>query len=300
MQHLRKYRQFSQLSAHFCSTYLPRLSPWTQYQYTLCITSHINPALGSLAPHKITPLHVQELHSALGATPTLANRCLSVISRIYTWVAEISESHKSSDPNYNPAKKIPRYKERPRETYLTDQQIARLFQTLCPSKYDPYICAGIKLLLTTGCRVNEIRTLEWSNVSLTARYFILTHTKNNDKRRVYINDAAHAVFLSVFDPNNKYVVRGQRPDTYRHDFNNIWRKIRSDAGLDGVRLHDLRHSFASIAANDGASLLTIKDLLGHRSYQSTLRYSHLADETLKQASQNVGRSIQLLSGEKHD
>ena len=145
-------------------------------------------------------------------------------------------------------------------------------------------------------RLNEILTLEWSFIDMEHRLLRLPRSKTG-ARTIHLNDAAIDVLRSIprID-GNPYVICGTRTGQHLVNLQKPWRHIRHIAGLDDVRIHDLRHSFAAVAASSGLSLPMIGALLGHTQAQTTKRYAHLAENPLKAANENVGSLIGTLMG----
>ena len=149
----------------------------------------------------------------------------------------------------------------------------------------------IRLLMLTGCRLNEIQTLRWEDVDLKAAEFRLRDSKTG-ARMVPLSNAAVCVLASLPRPDdNPWVIAGKKPGAHLTDIQKPWRRIRSRAELADVRIHDLRHSFASRALALGESLPMIGKLLGHTQVQTTARYAHLANESVKASGSRVGDSI---------
>jgi integrase len=131
----------------------------------------------------------------------------------------------------------------------------------------PQVVAAFRLLILTGCRLGEIQTLKWSHVN--GDRLMLPDSKTGAKT-VYLGAAAVAVLGALSrDQENEYVIAGEIPKRYWTDLQRPWRRLRSRAGLDGLRIHDLRHSFASSAVGGGESLPMIGKLLGHKQVQTT-------------------------------
>ena len=149
----------------------------------------------------------------------------------------------------------------------------------------------IRLLMLTGCRLNEIQTLRWEDVNLEAAEIRLRDGKTG-ARMVPLSGAAVSVLSALPRPeDNPWVIVGRKPGAHLTDLQHPWRRIRARADLDDVRIHDLRHSFASRALALGESLPMIGKLLGHTQVQTTARYAHLANESVKASGSRVGDSI---------
>ena len=156
----------------------------------------------------------------------------------------------------------------------------------------PYAIAALRLLMLTGCRLNEILTLRWDDVDRTAGEFRLRDGKTGT-RMVPLTPTAEALLAGIRRvPHNPWVIVGKQPGSHLPTITAEWYRLRARAGLDDVRIHDLRHSYASSRAlAAGESLSMIGKLLGHADIQSTARYAHLARETERVSAARVGASI---------
>lgn len=213
----------------------------------------------------------------------------------------------------NPASDVTRFREDGRERYLTDEELERLGTALrhaetfglpwdikapdhtrkhIPSAkgklvaYPSDVTGAIRLLLFTGCRLREILDLRWTEVDL-ERGLLLIQDSKTGRKPVFLNGAAIAV-LSSLERTSVYVVPGTNPNRPRHDLKRPWDHIRTAANLVDVRLHDLRHTHASVGAGAGFSLPIVGRLLGHTSPTTTKRYAHLADDPARRASEAIG------------
>ena len=145
--------------------------------------------------------------------------------------------------------------------------------------------------MLTGCRRNEIITLRWDDVDRTARELRLRDSKTG-ARRVPLTPVAEAMLDGIPRvAGNPWVIVGQKPGAHLSNIEPIWIRVRARAGLEDVRIHDLRHSYASRALALGEGLPMIGKLLGHRKIGTTARYAHLARDTEKASAAKVGGSI---------
>jgi integrase len=143
----------------------------------------------------------------------------------------------------------------------------------------------------TGARLNEILKLRWDEVRLTESQLRLEDSKTG-RKTIFLPPHATALLHSHSrEDGNPFVIRGWKEKTHLVNLEKPWQRIRKAAGLQGVRLHDLRHTFASIALSGGYSLPTIGGLLGHRNASTTQRYAHLSNDTALQAAQATGVAI---------
>ena len=153
----------------------------------------------------------------------------------------------------------------------------------------PSAVAAFRLLLLTGCRMSEIRDLHWEYVK--GDCIELPDAKTGG-RVVPLGPAARAVLSAIpREEDNPWVIAGRLPGTHLTDLQRPWRRIRKRAGLEDVRIHDLRHSYASRALALGESLTMIGKLLGHTQVQTTARYAHLAQDSIQTAASRITGSI---------
>lgn len=258
------------------------------------IDRHIKPRLGRRKVAKVQYEDIEQLHRDMHETPGAANRVLSLLSKMFN----LAEKWRWREPATNSCKHISRYKERKLHRDLTELELARLAKTLLEAEGDdpelqenPRAIAAIRLLIFTGCRRNEILHLKWSEVDLERGFLHLEESKTGEKS-VYLNSAARDVLQAQEKVlGNPHVFPGIIPGKPIHDLNGPWYRLRKRAGLEDVRLHDLRHNYASAAASGGLSLTVIGKLLGHHSPITTSRYADLADDPARAAAEMVGRKL---------
>jgi integrase len=194
----------------------------------------------------------------------------------------------------SPAVGVKRFADKKGNRYLSQQELVALGEALRKAEEEgenPSALAILKLLVFTGARKGEIETLKWSEVDFASGYLKLADSKTGQKA-IPLNAGA----LQVLNDQerlseNEHVFPAYRGQGHYEGTPKVWVRIRSKAGLSDVRLHDLRHSFASIAVSGGASLPIIGALLGHTNSSTTQRYAHLSDDPLRAASEAVGSQI---------
>jgi len=256
------------------------------------IRLHLLPALGKKKVAAITRGEIATLHHKLRNTPYEANRVLALASKMFA----LSERWGMRPDGSNPAKNIDRYREEKRERYLTNAEVARLWQVLnsdaAMAKASPSAIAAIKLLLLTGRRLNEILGLRWEWVDLEVKLLRLPDTKNG-ALLVSLGDAAVAVLLDLKAnaDDHPYVIPGAIEGKPLVNLQKPWRALRAMAKLDDVRIHDLRHTYASIGAGLGMSLPLLGRLLGHTQAATTSRYAHLAQDPVREAANMIGNEL---------
>ena len=260
------------------------------------IRLHLRPALGSKKVAAVTRADMAGLHHKLRDTPYEANRVLALASKMFA----LSERWGMRPDGSNPAKNIDRYKEEKRERYLTSAEVARLWQVLnsdtAAAKASPAAVAAIKLLMLTGRRLNEVLGLRWAWVDLDAKLLRLPDTKGG-RLTVSLADAAVALLseLKADAGDHAYVIPGAIKGKPLVNLQKPWRALRAMAALDDVRIHDLRHTFASIGAGMGMSLHMLGRLLGHTQAATTSRYAHLAQTPVQAAADAIGAELMRLT-----
>lgn len=290
-QQRRQMLIVSEAAEAFMESHGSRLRASTRTEYQRLISGAIVPALGRFGIREVARADVIRLHTSLKATPRKANFALAVLSKLMSWC----EVEGLRDPNSNPCRQIKKYREASRQRFLSDDELDRLggvLKDLTDQQAEsPYVIAAIRLLLLTGARLGEILTLEWRYIDLQRGLISLPESKTGQKA-VFLNEAA-VELLRVLRrvPDNPHVIVGARPGGRLINLQKPWRRIRKLASIDDVRIHDLRHSFASIAAAHGASLQLIGRLLGHASTQTTQRYAHLVADQVKELNETVGQKV---------
>lgn len=245
---------------------------------------HIEPRLGHLRLSEITTRDVQTLHAAMRAShsPGYANRHLAVMSATFRKAVEWGVIDK------NPAAGVKQFKEYIKETTVLDaNQLARLFAALDADE-SRTAASALKFLALTGVRREEALQAEWQHVKLEAGLWWLPKTKSGRGRYVTLNAAAAELLAAQPSRDkSKWVFPGKNPEKPINNVRKTMERALTAAGLPHVRIHDLRHGYASLAVNAGATLYEVQHLLGHASPQVTQRYAHMADSGLRRASQAV-------------
>ena len=263
----------------------------TAETYRLAVDKHILPALGRLPVLAVEQAHVAELQYKLRETPYMANLVIDTLSRMFN----MAEAWDMVPEGTNPCRFQVKYRQRPRERFLTEEEVRRLGRVLNEAETRPgvsvHAVAAIRLLMLTGCRRNEILKLRWDEVDLKAGELRLSDSKTGP-RTVFLSPEAVRVLEGlprVLD--NPWVIPGRTGGTYMRNINDPWEIIRDRAGLEDVRIHDLRHSFASRALALGESLPMIGKLLGHSQVETTARYAHLARDSVQESAARIADSI---------
>ncbi len=287
----------------------PKRKPRTADLYRRYFDKHVIPKLGTRRARDVSHADVAKLHREVGRKrPVTANRVVVTLSGAYGWAANAGEVPEGT----NPCKGITRYTEESRGRFLTGEELQRLGVSLAlaeteglpmeidesnpKSKHAPkknprtvtdeHSVAAIRLLLFTGCRLREILHLRWSEVDFERGMLFLPDSKSG-KKSVVLNAPALAI-LADLKRVGRYVIAstsaGTKDETPRADLHRPWRAVTKHAGLEKLRLHDLRHTHASIGAGAGMGLPIIGRLLGHKQTSTTQKYAHLAVDPLRRAS----------------
>jgi integrase len=269
----------------------PKLKASTAREYERTARLYIAPHLGRRPIGELTRQDIARLHHDMRAKPYQANRTRALLSKFFNW----AEKHGLRPDGSNPCRYVEKYREGRRERFLSQTELGRLGDALREAEADKsatvWTIAAIRLLTFTGARRNEILTLRWEHVSEEHKSLLLPDSKTGPKA-IHLNAPALALLQSIPRlEGNPYVICGEKAGQHLLNLEKPWRRIRKAAKLDDVRLHDLRHSFASVAASGGQSLVVIGKMLGHSQPATTARYAHLADDPVKAASDAVGRHI---------
>jgi len=277
------------------------------------IANHLLPLLGDLYVKDVTEIDIERFKRAVkdGATATqpkgqragyrggalvtggsgAANRCLALLSKMFN----LAERWKLRPSNSNPVRHVEKYQEGKKERYLSSAEFERLANVLAEREREgtegPHVVAALRLLALTGARLSEILTLRWDYVDFERQTLWLPDSKSG-KKAIFLSQPAIEVLANLprFD-SNPFVIVGGKERAHLKNLQKPWGRIRKAAGLDDVRIHDLRHSYASIAAAAGLSLPVIGRLLGHTKSVTTERYAHLAANPLRAANEAVGERI---------
>lgn len=276
----------------FAGSALLRKKPATQRDYRSLWERLIKPKLGAKRVAELTRHEVSKFHTGLAEHPYQANRTLAVLSMLMNRAEEWEWRAQGT----NPCKFVDKFAERGRERFLSETEIANLCNVMERMADDQGITHGagnlLLLLLLTGARVSELRDAQWAWVNSERRVIRLPDGKTGG-REIFISDAAHNVLERhrAARGESVFIFPGTDPGKPLNNLRKPWLRVCEAAGLTGVRIHDLRHTAASVALNKGASLALIGRLLGHKQAQTTQRYAHLADSAGHQTANLIGDVI---------
>ena len=270
--------------------YRRRCAPSSCQSVNRVLERQLIPAFGRLPLDAVRRIDVERWFDAYSRTaPGGANKALEILGQIMN--AALAAGHVETTPvkgiTKNPRPKLTRF--------LSAEEIEGLHRVLDrlvrerPSRRQQ--ADIIRLLLLTGCRKGEILKLQWSEVD--GDRLNLAESKTGP-RRVWLSKAAQAILARQPRAASPYVFPSPRhPDRPVSDTLCLWRRSRKEAGLDDVRLHDLRHTVASQAVARGVSLSTVARMLGHADPTMTLRYAHVGDRELQAAAERIGKAIEV-------
>lgn len=282
---------FQAAADDFLDLHVSKLKPKTVVAYRSLFKTLLLPAFKNIGVNDIDAAAVEKAHRKWKAKPRSANHALTVLGKMLNWSVERG-LRKGGE---NPVRSVKRYREKKRERYLTREELGRLGQALreleAERTLNPYAAAAVRLLLYTGARRDEILTLKWEYVDRERKLLALPDSKTGEKY-IVLDEAA----IEVLDEiprleNNPYVIVGRKHGQRMVNLSKPWIEVRKKAKLEGVRLHDLRHSFASVAAGLGASLPMIGKALGHSQPQTTARYSHLTEDPVRDMVSRTARHM---------
>jgi integrase len=286
----RKALTVADLAERYLSEYLSeKRKPSTVKEFRRTIEREILPRLGHRRVTDLTLADADALHRALKASPIQANRTIAVLSSMLMRAEKWGLRPFGS----NPCSHVDRYRENKRERFLSPAELERLGEALRQSEgaQHPSALLAIRLLALTGMRRGEVLTLKWGYVDFDKGLLLLPDSKTGRKP---VPVAAPALKLLSEAPRmegNPYVCFGVRPASSFVGLQKVWERVRSLAGLDEVRMHDLRHTYASFGAAAGLNLFLIGKILGHSQASTTQRYAHLADDPVRAASDSISAEI---------
>ena len=253
-----------------------RWKPGTMRVNRIYFREQIQPFFAGRPIASITREDVQAWFRSLHATPAGANRSVPILSTIMRQ----AEAWGYRPPDSNPCRGLRRYRQGRSERFLSPEEYRRVARVLERHEADrPFHAAAVRLLLLTGCRKSEILTLEWRFYREGRLYL---RDSKTGPRTVWLCEAARAVLDRL--PRSSasvFPVQGLRARSMW--LQRFWSQVRTEAGLEDVRLHDLRHTYASMALLSGESIRTVGRLLGHEQASTTLKYAHLSDASVREA-----------------
>jgi integrase len=268
-----------------------RMKPKSQRHTASVLRLYILPRVGTTLVADVSTHALRELHATLHRTPYQANRVKAVLSKMFA----LAEYWGWREVGTNPARGIQAYREYARERYLTIEEVHRLWDALDQAEaartYHYRFTAAIRLLLLTGARAGEILGLQWRWIDWPQGQARLPDSKTGPKVLYFSQEALDVLRHLPREIDNPYVLPGTRTGQRYVGLRLTWTHFRRTVGLDDVRLHDLRHTYAAYAAGSGVSLPQIGALLGHKHPQATARYAHIAPQVAHAAAAQTGAAL---------
>ena len=289
-QHERQQRRaIPTLQAFIRDQYLPFVRTYKRSWKTdeTVLRLHVLPRLGRMCLDEVTTTSITELITSL-RNDNYAPGTIARVVVILRYLFNLARKWKVFIGTDNPAADIPVPADVQRNRFLDQSEIERLVKALTADE-NQVAAKAIMLLLLTGARRNEITHARWDQIDLKSSTLFVPLSKSGKPRYVFLNAAAVDVLGSIPRfPSSPYVFPSPKTGRPSASLHFPWQRIRVNAGLADVRLHDLRHSFASALVNDGWDLYTVQRLLGHANAKATQRYAHLSRETLAKAVETMG------------
>jgi len=300
---VRQGATMRELIDQFIDTHVEaKRKPATLRLYKQVLHQHVAPELGTRRALDVTRAQIARLHAKMRHSPYQANRMVAILASLFAF----SERRGLTPEGFNPARKIERYPEARRERFLRAEELTKIGEAIRAAEAgqacDPrepgklagisiYAAAALRLLMFTGCRMNEILTLQWKHFDPERGLLLLPDSKTG-RKTIVLNGPALAELATIpRQYNNPFVICGKKAGAYLTDIDRPWRIVCAHAGIEGVRLHDLRHTFASVGAGASLGLPIVGKLLGHSQASTTARYAHLDADPLRAASELIAGRI---------
>jgi integrase len=285
---MRAAPNVADLAERFLAEHVVRRRSSTELAYRIVLRKYILPAIGRRKVAAVEFEDIERLHATVSRQhPTQANRVLAVTAKMFALAVKWKLR-----PD-NPAKGVARNREHQRRRYLRPDELTRLTAALAEDR-NQETCDVLRLLLLTGARRSEVLFAKWEQFDLKAGTWSKPHTITKQQRDhiVPLSAPAREILQRRYQQQRDvpWVFPG-RGDQARKDTRHVWARVLKRAGIHGLRIHDLRHSYASHLVNAGFSLPVIGQLLGHSQISTTSRYAHLYDDVQRAATERVGAII---------
>lgn len=294
----RRQARQAETVADLCERYieqhaLVRKKPGSVRNDRQMLRDYVLPALGKRKVADIGRAEVVRLHHALRDRPYHGNRVVALISKMMN----LAERWGIRPDGSNPCRHVERYKEQKRQRFLSAAELSGLGKVLAEVEHEavelPSVVPAIRFLLLTGARLSEVLTLRKEYIDWERGCLHLPDSKSGAKD-IHLNPGALKVLSEFKSDDTPWAFPGREKVKRLVNLEKPWCRIRARAGLPDVRLHDLRHTNASIGAAAGLSLPIIGALLGHTQPQTTARYTHLAADPLRHAANVIGSRIEAM------
>ncbi len=274
---------------HYLPYVIPRKRSWKRDEELYRL--RIKKVFGNQRLNQITRQQIQLFHTSLkheGLAAATCNHHIKLLKHSLNLAIDWEMLDK------NPVARVPLFHEDNKiEHYMNDRELERLLSVLHADENRP-ICQIALLLLSTGCRLNELLSAKWSDVDLEKCVFIIRaiNSKSKRLRSVPLNESAIEI-LNQLDTQGKfeYLFINRLTGRPYCNIHKVWQRLREKAGLKHLRLHDLRHQYASFLVNSGRTLYEVQQIFGHSTSVVTQRYSHLSTKVLNEAAQSASIKI---------
>lgn len=303
----RRIPRFDEFARRYLSEHCEvQNKPSTLRNNRSAIETILIPRFGAKPVTEITNDDVLKLRNGMKHKPYRANRTIALLRHMMNWAEQLGYRPRHT----NPCPKGSMLAEKKRNRFLSEEELLRLAKVLDTEEtewrrtmpnfaYKLSVVFAIRLLVLTGARLSEILTLKWEDVDFKQRMIWLKDSKTGAKP-IYLSDQAIEVLRMI--PRkieeigekkvpNPYVIVGQKKGTCLTNLEKPWRRIREAAGIRDVRLHDLRHTYASYGMASGLGLPIVGALLGHKSPTTTHRYAHLGNSPARAAAADIGNAL---------
>lgn len=282
------YRDF--FEQHYLPYVTPRKRSWGKDEEMFRL--RLNGAFGSQRLNQITRERIQSFHTALKQEGLSASSCNHYV-KLIKHSLNLAIDWKMLD--INPAVRVPLFHEdNKQENYMNDAELEKLL-TVLYSDENRAVCQIILFLLSTGARLNEALSATWNRVDRERRVWriMASNSKSKRVRSVPLNDSALDILnqLTTEDEFEHLFINRQNGEPYT-TISKVWGRLRRKAGLPHLRIHDLRHQYASFLVNSGRTLYEVQQILGHSDPSVTQRYAHLSTKSLQDAANSASVIIQ--------
>jgi len=270
----------------FFVSHVSRLKPSTATYYEDLNKKYVLPAFGKRDITEIERSEIARHHQKLHNKRYQANRVLALLSKFFNWC----ELHGYRRDGTNPCRHIAKYTEKQRTRFMSDAEMAKLGEAL-RREPNPFAVAAIKLLLLTGMRKNEILRLKWSEVSIDTAEIRLSDSKTGAKT-VPLSPPALDILKNLPQiSDNPFVIVGKKPGSHLVNIKSLWQRVLTRANIQDLRIHDMRHSFASVGAASNMSLPILGALLHHSQPSTTQKYAHFSNDPIRKAGDKIAGQI---------
>ena len=278
--------KFKELALHWVNNHVNKhLKETSAIRYRGLIQDYLIPAFGKKYIDNISSQMIIRFHDNLSNKTRTANYCIATISSIWNWALK-----RDLIKHDNPTLKVQKYKEIKRKRYLSFEEAIKLGKSLeIEHENNPFAVAAIKILIMTGARLSEILEAKWEWIE--GDILKLPDSKSGAKDILLPSPVLEILKNLPRSNSSPYIIQGKIHGKHLVNLTKPWMRVIERAEIEHIRIHDLRHSFASFAIGQGASLVLIGSQLGHSSITTTQRYAHLANDPIRQMTEKTANSI---------